>query len=127
MKNQLNHSLMIMLTLSIMLMVLNKCNKCETVPVVTTKSASFVTKSGATLNGTVNFYGQKATVIFECGITTSYGQTMYPTNLNFGIVPLDFHAPIIGLSSGTTYHYRIKVVGKCRTTNGGDILFTTLN
>jgi uncharacterized protein (TIGR02145 family) len=107
---------------------------CGTPPSATTTSASFATQSGVTLNGTVDTYAQNVKITFEFGKTLSYGETVYTAghneripSSNYGLHVAYVHADLAGLSPCTTYHYRIKAVGACQTTNGEDVSFTTLN
>ncbi len=128
MKNHLNYYLMNIFALLIIVLILTTCKeKCETSPGVTTDPASFITQSGATLNGTIYTEGQKTTATFECGTTTDYDHTIYITLPFFGLSCQDIHASISGLSPGSTYHYRIKATGLCQSTNGRDLSFTTFN
>ena len=76
-------------------------------PSVTTNSATNITQTSATLNGTLNSMGNAASVLvwFEWGTTTSYGnstpvQTMTSTGA--------FSANISGLSPNTIYDFVAK-------------------
>jgi len=74
-----------------------------------------ITYSGATLNGTVNPNGGIATVTFNYGLTTSYGNTVTATQSPVsGSTVTSVSAPITGLQPYTTYHFQ--VVG----TNAGE-------
>jgi hypothetical protein len=92
-----------------------------------TLAASNISATGGTLNGTVNPNFLSTTVSFEYGTTTSYGQTAAvaasPVNGN-SIV--NVNADISGLTAGTVYHFRLKIVNSLGTVYGADMSFTTL-
>ena len=93
---------------------------------VTTNSATNVTSSSATLNGTLNDLGSdtSATVYFEYGTDTSYGsETTHQTMNSTG----NFTADISGLSPNTTYHYRAVATNSAGTSYGEDKTFVTLS
>ena len=81
----------------------------------TTGPATNVTNATATLTGTVT---GDAEVYFQYGTTTAYGLTTPRQNVEAGAV----QAPVTGLTSETTYHYRLVAVGE---TPGDDETFTT--
>jgi hypothetical protein len=95
---------------------------------VTTEPASSVSKSAAKLNGKVNPHGGTVTDChIEYGTTQSYGKSVScPTPI--GIVGTDVaeSASVSGLSSSTTYHYRLAVTTNAGSVNGDDVEFTTL-
>jgi hypothetical protein len=93
--------------------------------VVSTNSATNVTSSSATLNGTVNPNGLTTSVHFEYGPTTSYGFTTATHNYN-GITTQNVSANITGLSPNTTYHFRLVATNSGGTRYGGDRTFSTL-
>jgi uncharacterized protein (TIGR02145 family) len=95
-------------------------------PSATSQAATNITATGATLNGTVNANDLAATVTFEYGPTTSYGQTVAaaPGQVT-GNTDKNVNAIISGLSSGVTYHFRIKAVNSDGTAYGTDLTFTT--
>jgi len=95
-----------------------------TPPAVTTNDATSVTTNSARLNGTLTSLGtaSNVTVSFEWGTTSSYGaetgsQSMTITG-NFGF-------DLTGVSSNTTYHFRVKVVAD-GAVYGDDVVFTTV-
>ena len=95
-------------------------------PTVTTTSATSVSNSSATLNGTVNANNQSTTVTFDYGLTSSYGSTIDATpNPVTGNTPTNVSASLTGLSEGTLYHYRVKAVSTGETVYGSDLTFTT--
>ncbi|MEI6604533.1 MAG: cadherin-like beta sandwich domain-containing protein [Verrucomicrobiota bacterium] len=94
-------------------------------PVVATLSASGILDTSATLNSTVNAQGTATAVSFEYGLTTTYGSTVAASPTSLGsIITTPASAAITGLSSGTTYHYRIVATGGS-TARGDDMTFTT--
>lgn len=95
-------------------------------PSVITLAATSVTSGGATLNGTVNANTLATNVIFEWGLTTAYGQTATATPPTVtGNTVTAVEAAITGLTSNTTYHFRVKGSNLAGTTNGQDLTFTT--
>ncbi len=92
---------------------------------VATNAASSVTSTTATLNGNLSAVGitGSATVSFEWGTTTSYGNTLAGTpspRTSAGT----FTANLSGLAANTIYHFRAKAVGD-GTVYGTDQTFTT--
>ena len=96
------------------------------VPTVTTNAATSVTQSSATLNGTVNPNGVATNYHFEWGLTTSYGTSTTTTSAGAGSVNVNVNSGITGLTSGTTYHFKVVAVNTNGTANGTDFTFTTL-
>ena len=94
-------------------------------PAVTSLSASNITATNATLNGTVNPEGGVTTAYFQYGLTTNYvsfsaTKTLAATNVNLSVSNL-----IGSLSSGTAYHFRLVGINSAGTTPGADQTFTT--
>jgi uncharacterized protein (TIGR02145 family) len=95
-------------------------------PSATTSAATPLANTTATLNGTANANGCSTTVTFDYGLTTSYGSTV-----TAGQSPLTgsgstaVSAIVNGLTSGQTYHFRVKASSSGGQTNGSDITFTT--
>ena len=97
------------------------------VPTVTTLSATNLTVTSVTLNGSVNANYLSTVVTFEYGTTTSYGSTISATQSPVtGNTNASVSADISGLTTGTIYHYRIKAVNSLGTTYGSDLTFTTV-
>lgn len=97
-------------------------------PTATTGSASSVSATGATLNGTVNDNGATTTVSFNYGLTASYGTTVAATTggtVNAGAGSTAVARALTGLTCNTTYHFRVSAVSSGGTTNGSDNTFTT--
>lgn len=97
----------------------------EQAPAVTTGSASGVSSSAATLNGTVNPNGQATTGHFEYGTTTAYGSTTPNFNAGSGTTAVDKSAVLTGLQPSTTYHYRVDATNATGSATGADQTFTT--
>jgi len=93
-------------------------------PVVTTNPATNVTSSLATLNGSLDPHGLPTTVFFRWGTTTGYGHTT-PMQSQTGNTYRNINADITGLSTHTTYHFRIVATNSRGTRNGSDRTFTT--
>src|SRR5260370_807690 len=93
-------------------------------PVVTTNAATNVTSSSATLNGSLNPHGLTTNVFFQYGATTGYGHNT-PMQSRNGNTYRDIAANISGLTTHTTYHFRIVATNNAGTRNGADRTFTT--
>jgi phosphodiesterase/alkaline phosphatase D-like protein len=95
-------------------------------PTADTNAATAVTGTGATLNGTVNANNDSTTVTFEYGLTTSYGTTVTADQSPVtGITNTAVSKAITGLTTNTTYHYRVAAQNGSGTTYGADMtLFT---
>jgi len=93
-------------------------------PVVTTKPATNVTASSATLHGSLDPHGLTTTVHFQYGTTTSYGHTT-PLQSQTGSTYRNIAANIGGLTAHTTYHFRIVATNSAGTRMGSDRTFIT--
>lgn len=94
-------------------------------PTLATGSATNVTLSSATLNGTVNANGLSTTVWFNYGISRgSYTGTSTTQSVS-GLSDTSVSIGISGLSLSTTYYYRIAAQNSAGTTYGNEISFTT--
>lgn len=93
-------------------------------PAVATSAATPVSTTVATLNGNLISFGTSyiVEVLFEWGLTTSYGQqTWWQEATTIGT----FSATLTGLTASTTYHYRAKAEGNDGESYGEDMTFTT--
>lgn len=93
-------------------------------PVVTTNPASNVAISSARLNGLLDPHGLTTTVHFQYGTTTSYGHTT-PMQSQTGNTYRNIAANISGLTTDTTYHFRVVATNSAGTRFGSDRTFTT--
>ena len=66
-----------------------------------------VTETAATLQGGVYPNGSDTTYFWQYGTTTAYGQNTPVGHAGSGSAPVPATAVLGGLSSGTTYHYRL--------------------
>jgi len=94
-------------------------------PTATTGSATSVTSSTATLNGTVHPSGLSTTYHFEYGTGTSYGSTTDSASAGSGTSNTSVSNNITGLSASTTYHYRLVATNSVGTSTGSDQQFAT--
>lgn len=97
----------------------------SSVPTSATGSATNITLSSATLNGTLNPNGASAWYYFEYGKTTSYGSTTTTTSAGSGTTAVSVSANITELDSGITYHYRLVGANSAGTNYGSDETFVT--
>lgn len=94
-------------------------------PAATTTAATDVTETAATLNGTVDAEGTDTSWYFEYGPTTAYGSKTPTQGPEKGKASKPVSSAVTGLSSNTTYHYRVVATSAAGTTNGADMTFTT--
>ena len=96
-----------------------------TAPVVTTRTATAVSTTDATLNAELTGLGAAASVkvSFEYGETDKYGQSTRPEEKK---ATGAFSAVISGLKPGSTYHFRARADGGEKGTGyGSSLTFTT--
>jgi hypothetical protein len=93
-------------------------------PVVITNPATNVASSSAALNGSVDPHGLTTSVYFQYGISTSYGSTT-DSQTRTGNTYQSVSANISGLTTHTTYHFRIVARNSAGTRYGSDRTFTT--
>jgi hypothetical protein len=89
-------------------------------PGATTGTATSVTQSGATVNGTVDPQGMATTYRFEYGTSSSYGLQTAEVDAGSGTGAVDASAVLSGLTSDTTYHYRVVATNAAGVTPGSD-------
>ena len=94
-------------------------------PLATTKGASSVTPSSATLNGLVAPQGLPTVAWVEWGATATYDNATAPVSAGGSWKPFSLAAPIAGLAPGHEYHYRVVAQNSQGTTYGDDVVFTT--
>jgi phosphodiesterase/alkaline phosphatase D-like protein len=96
------------------------------VPTVTTNAGSSITATGATLNGTVNANNASSTVSVEWGTSTSYGNSVTPSQSPVtGITNTSVNYSLTGIEPNTTYHYRVVATNMAGTSYGSDESFNT--
>ena len=92
-------------------------------PTVTTESATDVTTTTAMLNGTVNANGISTTAWFEYGtLSGTYGNKTTTKSVS-GSTDTKVSIGISGLTSGTTYYYRIVAQNSAGTSYGKEMSF----
>jgi hypothetical protein len=94
-------------------------------PQVSTSSATSISGTAATLNGSVNPRGTATTYHFDYGETTAYGHSTPTLSAGSGTTAKSVSARITGLTPGTTYHFRLVGSNSAGTTLGKDSHFTT--
>jgi hypothetical protein len=92
-------------------------------PQVVTGSATSVTTTSATLNGTVNPSSRATSWYFEYGKSTSYGTKTAAKDAGSGTSPVAAAAAVTGLTSGRTYHFRLVATSDAGTSRGADRTF----
>jgi len=93
-------------------------------PVVITNGATNITTTSGTLNGSLDPHGLPTTVFFQYGTTTSYGSAT-PSQNQAGNTYRNITANISGLTTHTTYHFRMVATNGGGTRMGSDKTFTT--
>jgi len=130
MKKHLKLQSVVLIAVFALALVLNACKKkadtVSTAPKATTSAATHVGKTWAILNGSVNAGNLLTKITFEYDLTTDYSHIVHP-NLDsiVGTIYTAISSNLSGLSSNTTYHYRVKAVNALGTTYGSDETFTT--
>ncbi|MGE5096892.1 MAG: hypothetical protein ACM3SO_17280 [Betaproteobacteria bacterium] len=97
-----------------------------TAPSAVTGAAS-ATASSATLNGSVVAGSATATVTFQWGATTAYGNAVSatPATLAASSSATPVGASLSGLACGTTYQYRVSATSTAGTGTGSNGTFST--
>ncbi len=102
------------------------CAPGTTLPIVLTGAATSVSSAGATLNGTVNANNAGTTVIFEYGLSASYGSSIAAVpGTVAGSSNTSVNASLTGLTPGSIYHYRVAGSSVKGVAYGGDMTFMT--
>jgi len=94
-------------------------------PSVETKPATNVSEKEATLTGTVNPRGTETKYYFEYGTTESYGSKTAEASAGSGEGNVEESKTITGLTSSTTYYFRIVATNSHGTTYGANQVFST--
>jgi hypothetical protein len=86
-----------------------------------------VTPTSATLNAKVNPNASEVSkCTIEYGTTTSYGSSApCAPSPGSGTSPVAVSASVTGLTSGTTYHFRVSATNAGGTSQGSDGTFQT--
>ncbi|MCW1922146.1 cadherin-like beta sandwich domain-containing protein [Luteolibacter arcticus] len=93
-------------------------------PVAATGAPANVTASTATLVGAVNPNGVQASVYFEYGLTTAYGQSTPVQKIPAGFATVGVQAPNLSLIANGAYHYRLVASNSAGTALGNDVIFS---
>lgn len=94
-------------------------------PTVLTGSATGLSSTGATLNGTDSQDGSAGSYHFDYGKSTSYGSKTGTASLSASSASQNLSAALPGLAPSTTYHFRIVANNAAGTSYGQDMTFTT--
>jgi hypothetical protein len=99
----------------------------EETSTVKTESASSITATTATLQGSLSPGGEITHYQFEYGTTTTYGNSIPITakEVAEGLHTIKVTQAITGLKANTTYHYRLTTTAGNKTLNGEDKTLTT--
>jgi len=95
--------------------------------IVATDRATGVSRTGATLRGTVNSEGAAVSgCYFEYGLTKRYGSEITCTGkVAHSKKPVPVASKLTGLAAGTRYHYRLVATTGAGTSDGSDRTLTT--
>jgi hypothetical protein len=94
-------------------------------PYVETEMATGIAEAGATLTGVVNPEGLETKTYFEYGTTAGYGSKTSELTVGAGKADVEETKAITGLTSSTTYHFRIVASNSKGTVRGPDQAFST--
>jgi hypothetical protein len=94
-------------------------------PPATTGSATNIGQTTATVAGTVGPQGMATTYHVEYGTSTSYGLQTSDQDAGTGTGAIDVQVALSGLTSATTYHYRVVATNAAGVDRGSDRTFTT--
>jgi hypothetical protein len=92
-------------------------------PTVITDSATSVTSSSATLNGTVNPNRSNTTYYFEYGVDMNYGLITEIMNAGSGTAAVLVNVTISDLKPDDIYHYRVRATNNFGTSYGSNRMF----
>lgn len=94
-------------------------------PGVTTGAASAISRTSATVAGSVTPNAGSATYRLQYGTTTAYGSSTAPQALGGGVSAKGVSTSLDRLASNTTYHYRLVATTSDGSAVGADRTFTT--
>jgi hypothetical protein len=96
-------------------------------PAVVTGGPQSVATTTVILTGTVDPRGGSTNWRFDYGTTTAYGSATSTQNAGSGIGAVAINAAVAGLTTGTTYHYRLVASNSAGAATGADATFTTVS
>ncbi|MBE2283560.1 MAG: fibronectin type III domain-containing protein [Prosthecobacter sp.] len=96
-------------------------------PGVIAANPTSISATSATLAGSVLPKNRATTVWFEYGTSTAYGTNTPVQNIPVGSAAVDVTAPISGLTSGVTYHYRMVAANIGGTVPGSNVSFVPVS
>lgn len=94
-------------------------------PILGTASATALTDSGATIEGSVNPDDSATTYEVLYGPTSSYGSATGQVSLAAGVLAQSVAVPLTGLSPSTTYHFAIEATNAFGSVTTADGTFAT--
>lgn len=89
-------------------------------PIAVTSAATNVALTSATVPGTVDANGSPTTWYVEYGTTTAYGLKTAERDAGDGLAPVAISAALTGLTSATTYHFRVVATNAAGIGRGAD-------
>ena len=111
---------------SLILLLVGYFNSAQAVaPDARTVSANRVTYTSAILNALVNANSLSTTIIFEYGLTTSYGSSISIPGTLLGAADSFRKVNLTNLMAHKVYHFRVVATNASGTTNGEDRTFIT--
>jgi hypothetical protein len=108
-----------------MLLVLAATASAAGPPAATTGSATNLGQTTATVAGTVDPQGMATTYHFEYGTSSSYGLQTSDQDAGSGTGAVAVQAALTGLTTDTTYHYRVVATNAAGVDRGADRTFST--
>src|SRR5205823_3926535 len=94
-------------------------------PTATTGPVTAPGPTSATVSGSVNPNGVGTTWYVEYGTSTSYGAKTPAKDAGAGTTAVGVSAPVTGLRTGRTYHFRVVATSDAGTSRGADKTFLT--
>jgi len=94
-------------------------------PAAATGAATNVALSTATVSGSVDPNGSKTTYYAEYGTTVAYGLRTAERSAGDGLVAVPVGFDLTGLTTGTTYHFRVVATNAAGIGRGADRTLTT--
>ncbi|MDO8554945.1 MAG: hypothetical protein Q7R75_00010 [bacterium] len=102
----------------------NDGGSCQ-IPLVYTKTASFVNKNSATLRGSINPKSRFSNAWFEWGRTPALGQETGYQSVGSNNIETEAISSLSQLDSSTTYYFRVVSENNCGRNRGGIASFST--